>query len=272
MAEVIAEVGINANGNIGVAKQLIDVAHTSGCKYVKFQKRTVEKVYSEEELNTPRISDWGATNREQKHGLEFDLVDYMQIEDYCKPRIPWFASPWDLSSLDFVASFNVPFIKIPSALITNEELLERCKNFDIPVILSTGMSTIPMIDRAIDILGRKRIDCIMHCTSTYPSKTEELNLGVIPILKERYPWTRIGFSNHHTGLVYMPIAAALGAELIECHITLDRSMYGSDQGASIEPEGLHKLNKWLSGVNAAMGDGVKRIYDSEVPIIKKLRR
>jgi N-acetylneuraminate synthase len=274
MTEVVAEIGINHNGNIEIAKKLIDVAHTAGCDYVKFQKRTIENVYTQEELNTKRESPWGNTFGDQKRGLEFNGDQYIEISKYCENKgIGWFASPWDLDSLDLLYSISGwKFIKIPSPLLTNTELLATCAVLPKQVILSTGMSEIPMIDRAIDILGKDKIYCIMHCTSTYPSKPEELNLNCIKTLKERYPWAKIGFSNHNPGIIYMPIAVSLGAEMIEFHITLDRSMYGSDQSASVEPEGVFKLVKYIRGVERAMGDGVKKIYDSEIPIMRKLRR
>jgi len=272
--ELVAEVGINHNGDINIAKKLIDVAVLAGFDYVKFQKRVVGLVYTEEELNTLRESPWGTTTREQKEGLEFNTSDYMAIDKYCRDKgIQWFASPWDYKSLEFCAkSFKTPFIKIPSALITNDEFLERAKSYKKPIILSTGMSEEWMIERAVDIIGEHNIYCLMHCTSTYPSKPDEQNLKYITRLKEMYPYIKIGFSNHNSGLIYMVGAMALGAEMIEMHITLDRTMYGSDQSASIEPEGMLKLAKYARGMEKALGDGIKCVYESELPIIKKLRR
>lgn len=271
--ETVAEIGINANGSMDIVKRMIDVAASSGCDYVKFQKRNVEVVYTEQELNTPRKSPWGETFRDQKLGLEFTRSQYEEIASYCKGKIGWFASPWDFDSLKFLVSFpSCKFIKIPSALITDEKMLSCCRNFNRKVILSTGMSTMDMVDNAVKILGEDKIYCIMHCTSTYPSQPSELNLNCITTLKKKYPWAKIGFSNHSPGIIYMPIASALGAEMIEFHITLDRTMYGSDQASSIEPEGVFKLNKYLQGVQQAMGDGIKKIYESELPIIQKLRR
>jgi len=199
----------------------------------------------------------------------------MEINYHCISRsMNWFASPWDINSIQFLKQFSseTRFLKIPSALITDRKYLLTCKATGMPLIISTGMSTYDMIDECIETVGRDRIYCIMHCTSTYPSKPEELNLNCIRDYKARYPWTKIGFSNHNPGIIYMPIASALGAEMIEFHITLDRSMFGSDQAASIEPEGTYRLVKYLKGVSQAMGDGIKCIYESEVPIIKKLRR
>ncbi|MFA5340204.1 MAG: N-acetylneuraminate synthase family protein [Clostridia bacterium] len=271
--ETVAEIGINANGSIDIAKKMIDVAASAGCDYVKFQKRNIDLVYTQEELDSPRKSQWGNTFRDQKQGLEFTRTNYEEIAFYCKGKIGWFASPWDFDSLKFLTSFpSCKFVKIPSALITDEKILSCCRNFDRKVILSTGMSTMDMIDNAIKILGKDKIYCIMHCTSTYPSKPSELNLNCIKTLKQKYPWAKVGFSNHNPGIIYMPIAAALGAEMIEYHITLDRSMEGSDQASSIEPEGCFKLNKYLKGASESLGDGIKKIYDSELPIIKKLRK
>jgi len=273
MIETVAEIGINHNGDLEIVQKLIDVAVVAGLDYVKFQKRTIDLVYTKEELSAPRESPWGTTFREQKEGLEFDIDDYMEIDIYCKKKgIQWFASPWDHESVEFLESFDIPFIKVPSALITNKFLLESIAKTDMPIILSTGMSTLEMVDKAIGLLGRDQIYCIMHCTSTYPSAPEEQNLKCILTLKDRYPWAKIGFSNHSPGLPYMVAGAALGAEMIEFHVTLDRSMYGSDQASSIEPEGIFHLKKWINGLEKAMGDGQKRIYPSEEPILKKLRR
>jgi N-acetylneuraminate synthase len=273
MVEVILEQGINANGDLCVAKKLIDVASAAGCNYVKFQKRNIDLVYSKEELDKPRESKWGTTTRQQKEGLEFNRLDYIELAFYCQQKnIQWFASPWDLDSLDFITEFPIPFIKIPSALITNTELLEACKTYTIPVILSTGMSDIGMVDEAIKILGKDKIYCIMACTSTYPTKPEESNVKCVRTLKERYPWTKIGFSNHYPGLMSMIMAYVLGAEMIEFHATLDRSMYGSDQSASIEPRGVFELMERLRLIEKMKGDGVKKIFESEIPIMQKLRR
>lgn len=272
--KVIAELGINHNGNIDTAKKMIDVAHTAGCDFIKLQKRTIDLVYSKEELYSKRESPWGTTFREQKEGLEFGFNEYNIIDRYCREKgIGWFASPWDLESIEFLSSFkNCAYLKVPSALITNEEYLRECRKSPKQIILSTGMSTMGMVDNAVSILGMNKISCIMHCTSTYPSKPEELNLRCIDIFKLRYRWADIGFSNHNPGIIYMPIAVALGATWIEYHLTLDRSSYGSDQSASIEPEGAFKLNKYIRGVEKALGTGEKIIYESELPIIKKLRK
>jgi N-acetylneuraminate synthase len=278
MIEVIAELGINHNGDIKTTKKLIDIAYASECHYVKFQKRDIDLVYSEDELSKYRESPWGTTTRQQKEGLEFDKKDYDIIDKYCKKKIPWFASPWDINSAAFLFdNYDVPFIKIPSALITNEELLYVCKQhidngYPQRFMLSSGMSDYNMIDQAIGILGQENIYCIMHCTSTYPTDPKEINAACITTLMKKYPWTKIGFSNHYPGLMGMVLAAAYGAEVIECHITLDRTMYGSDQAASIEPRGLFELMSRLKLLETMIGDGEKQIYDSELPIIKKLRR
>ena len=272
--EVVAEIGINHNGDLKQALQLIDVAVAAGCDFVKFQKRTIEDVYTKEELDEPRKSPWGMTNRDQKNGLEFGANEYLDINAHCRDRgIGWFASPWDLKSIDFLANFGTcAFIKVPSALMIDIAYLKACRATGRKLILSTGMCNYFMIDRAVEVVGRNNIHCLMHCTSTYPSKPEELNLACIPAFHKRYPGMTIGFSNHNPGIIYMPAAVALGAGMIEFHITLDRASYGSDQPSSIEPEGAFKLIKHIRGMEKAIGDGNKIIYESEVPIIDKLRK
>lgn len=272
MVEVIFEVGINHNGDLGLAKKLIDVAHASGCQYVKFQKRTIDLVYSKEELDKPRESPWGTTTRQQKEGLEFGYKEYVEIDNYCKGKLFWFASPWDVDSVDFLMKFDVPFIKVPSALMTNETFLKKVRYTKLPVILSSGMCTLGMVDNAIDILGKDRIYAILHCTSTYPSAPDEINAKIIPIMKELYPKFKIGFSNHYPGLHAMELAVAYGAEMIEFHGTLNRTMPGSDQAASIEPKGVFELMDRIMLTEQMKGDGIKKIYDSEKPIMAKLRR
>jgi N-acetylneuraminate synthase len=269
--EIIAEIGINHNGDLNIAKRLIDVAAFAGCKYVKFQKRTVEDVYSKAELDKPRESPFGKTTREQKHGIEFGLEEYQEIDRYCRGKILWFASPWDVKSLDFLMQFNPPVIKVASAMLTNKPLLGAIVDYNMPVILSTGMSTLQQINEAVATIGKEKIRGLLHCTSTYPTRTEEMNLRCIQWLKRHFPWAKIGFSNHHPGIVFMPAAVALGAEIVEFHVTLDKTMYGSDQAASFNPEGVIKACKYMRAVYAALGDGKKRIYDSEKPIIEKLR-
>jgi len=268
---IIAEIGINHNGSIKIAKELIDVASNAGCDAVKFQKRTVEIVYSKKELDKPRDSPWGTTNREQKYGLELSYIDYVEINKYCKrKKIMWFASCWDKKSVDFIDQFNPVCYKIASATLTNDSLLKYTKDKGKPIILSTGMSTSEQIKRAVKILGEDNL-VILHCTSTYPSKPSELNLEVIPEYKKRFNCP-IGYSGHEIGVFPSVAAVLMGACVIERHITLDRSMYGSDQAASLEPQGLERMVRDIRLVPIILGDGVKRVYDSEQPIIEKLRK
>ena len=268
---IIAEIGINHNGCLETAKKLINVAHAYGCDAVKFQKRTVEDVYTPEELAMPRQSVYGETNGDLKRGLEFGYDEYKEIDKHCKNLgMLWFASCWDKKSVDFMEQFDVCAYKIPSALITDIELLEYTKNTNKPILLSTGMSTLEEIDKAVEIVGVQNT-IIYQCTSTYPSNDNELNLNVIPALKERYNCL-VGYSGHEKGIVSSTIAVVLGACSVERHITLDRTMWGSDQAASLEPEGLRKMVRDIRNVKAFMGDGVKKVYDSELPIKKKLRK
>lgn len=271
MIELVAEIGINHNGSLEIAKKLIDVASAAGVQYVKFQKRTIDLVYTREELDKPRESPWGTTNRQQKEGLEFGLREYMIIDEYCKSKnIKWFASPWDVESVKFLRHFDIPFIKIPSPLITNKELLAVSRSTTKPLILSTGMSTYTELDDAI--IDLRDIYAILHCTSTYPTHPSEINAKCIIQMKEEYPQVRIGFSNHYSGLMAMVMAATYEAEMIEFHVTLSRDMYGSDQAASIEPQGVFKLVEYIKLIEQMRGDGNKTVYDSEIPIMKKLRR
>lgn len=276
---IVAEIGINANGDLEIAKELIREACFAGCDFVKFQKRDIETVYTQEELNSERISKWGTTFREQKQGLEFNENDYYEIDKYCKQLgIGWFVSPWDIKSIEFIKRFKVPFIKVPSAKITDITYLTKVYTSDIPVILSTGMSTNDQVFRAIEFFtddcSTQHLFYVLACTSTYPTDSKELNLYYIKTLKNHCyeDNIKVGFSNHSPDLLYCPMAVALGAEMIEFHITLDRFMEGSDQVSSIEPEGIRKIVKWIRGVEKALGDGKKRVYDSEKSIIKKLRR
>lgn len=268
---IIAEIGINHNGDLEIAKKLIDEAVVAGCDAVKLQKRTIDVVYTKEELLKPRENPFGATNGDLKRGLEFSEEKYRQIDSYCKEKgIIWFASPWDASSVDFLEKFGVPCHKIASACLTDTELLERIKLTGKPVILSTGMSTIEEIKKAVEILGQDNL-AILHCTSTYPSKIEELNLKVILWLKENFNCP-VGFSSHVTGIAEPLVAAALGANIIEVHITLDRAMWGSDQAASLEPNGLNRLVRDIRNLNLSLGSGQKIVFESEKPILQKLRR
>lgn len=268
---VIAEIGINHNGDLGIAKKLIDAAVTCGCDAVKFQKRTVDVVYTKEELARPRENPFGATNGDLKRGLEFSEKQYKEIDTYCKEKkILWTASCWDEGSVDFMEKFTPPFYKIASASLTDDKLLAHHKKTGRPVILSTGMSTLEQVDHAVEVLGKENL-IVLHCTSTYPSKLEELNLNAIPVFAARYG-VPIGYSGHEVGLSPSFAAAVLGACVIERHITLDRAMWGSDQAASIEPQGFERLVRDIRVWETVRGDGVKKVYDSEKPIIEKLRR
>ena len=269
---ITAEVGINHNGDIDLAKKLIDVACLAGCDAVKFQKRTVDVVYTPEQLDISRESPWGTTNREQKNGLEFNYSDYKEINNYCKSKnIQWFASPWDVESVRFLNYFKSNYIKIASASLTDFELLEAVLKTGKDIIISTGMSTKTELDNALRIVG-KNVKYILACTSTYPTKPEEMNLNFIKTLKEQYPQYKIGFSNHSPGLTFMIGATALGAEMIEFHITLDRAMYGSDQAASIEPGGIMHLMKYVKDLEIAEGTGEWTVFPGEIEIKKKLRK
>lgn len=268
---IVAEIGINHNGDLDVARKLISAAHLAGCDAVKFQKRTVEVVYTAEELFKARENPFGPTNGDLKRGLEFGLKQYVAIDEFCRTlKIPWLASCWDEASVDFIAHFDPPCFKIASASLTDDNLLRYHRRLKKPIVLSTGMSTLEQIDHAVEVLGKEDL-ILMHTTSTYPAKTEELNLACIAQLKKRYDLP-VGYSGHEVGLQTSLAAASLGACMIERHITLDRAMWGSDQAASVEPNGIARLVRDIHIVEKAMGDGVKRILDSEVPIIKKLRR
>ncbi|MDP2167680.1 MAG: N-acetylneuraminate synthase family protein [Thermodesulfovibrionales bacterium] len=270
-AYIIAEIGINHNGSVDIAKQLIDVAIDCGCDAVKFQKRTVEVVYSAEELAKPRENPFGLTNGDLKRGLEFGQKQYSEIDKYCRQKgIAWTASCWDEGAADFMEKFNLPFYKIASASLTDDNLLKHHRKYGKPIILSTGMSDLKLIEHAVGVLGKRDL-IILHCTSTYPSKPEELNLRGIQTLSERFG-IPIGYSGHEVGLSTSVAAAVLGACVIERHITLDRSMWGSDHAASVEPQGLKRLVRDIRTIEAALGNGVIKIYDSEKPIISKLRR
>ena len=267
----IAEIGINHNGEVDLAKKLIDVAVSSGCNAVKFQKRTIEVVYPPEELARPRESPFGTTNGELKYGLEFGQEEYEEIDRYCREKkIVWFASCWDEQAVDFIDQFDVPCYKIASASLTDDKLLQHTRATGKPILLSTGMSTLEQIDHAVEVLGKNDL-LIMHSCSTYPAYYEELNLRVIPLLIERYG-IPIGYSGHETGLPSTVAAVILGACLVERHITLDRSMWGSDHAASLEPNGITRLIRDIRLIETSMGDGVKRVVEREIPIMKKLRR
>ena len=269
---IVAEIGINHNGSLDTAKKLIDSAVAAECQAVKLQKRTVEVVYSLEELDQPRESPWGTTNGDQKRGLEFGHDEYAEIDRYCKERgILWFASCWDEGSVDFIEQFNPPCYKIASACLTDDNLLIHHRGYGRPLIVSTGMSTQEQIDHAVDVLGGQDL-VLMHCNSTYPASIEDLNLRTIESLRQRYDGVPIGYSGHEVGLIATVASVVLGAVMVERHITLDRAMYGTDQAASVEPHGLDRLVGYIRATEAALGDGVKRVYESEIPVMEKLRR
>jgi N-acetylneuraminate synthase len=268
---VIAEIGINHNGDIDIAKKLINVASGAGCDAVKFQKRTIEVVYSREELAKPRESPFGETNGDLKHGLEFGLEEYQEIDRYCREvKIDWFASCWDEASVDFIAQFKVPCFKIASASLTDDNLLRHTRTVGKPVLLSTGMSTVKEVDHAVEVLGKQEL-ILLHACSTYPAYYEELNLHVIEVLRDRYG-VPVGYSGHETGLASSVAASVLGSCVVERHITLDRSMWGSDHAASLEPNGITRLIRDIRLIEKSMGDGIKRVLEREQPIMKKLRR
>lgn len=268
---IIAEIGINHNGDINLAKRLVKLAKDNGCDAVKFQKRTVELVYSKHELEMERPNPFGNTNGDLKRGLEFSYEQYQEIDKYCRELdVLWFASCWDKNSVDFIDSFNPPCHKIASASLTDDELILHIKSKGRPILLATGMSTQDEIDHALSILGMDNL-VLMHCTSTYPSLESELNLNVIPNYIKRYSCP-IGYSGHEKGVLPSVIAASMGACAIERHITTDRTLWGSDHPASLEPEGLRRLVRDIRLLNTIKGDGKKVVYESELPIIKKLRK
>jgi len=270
---VIAEIGLNHNGSLDLARQLIDVAVDAGADCVKFQKRTVDVVYTAEELAKPRETPFGKTNGDLKRKLEFGAAEYLQIDAYCKLRgIEWTASCWDGSSVDFVASFKPPFLKIASASLTDDALLSKHAHTGLPLILSTGMSELWQIDEAVQGPLAKVSDLtLLHCTSTYPCSIEELNLLAIPALKARYGLP-VGFSSHCVSPWPILGAVALGATVVECHLTCDRTLFGTDQSASLEPEAFKKIVREIRDAEKWMGDGIKKVYDSEKPIAAKLRK
>ncbi len=268
---IIAEIGINHNGDLDLVKRLISVAVAAGCDAVKFQKRTIDVVYTKEELAKPRESPFGQTNGDLKRGLEFGPEEFQEIDVYCKAvRILWFASCWDEQSVDIINRFDVPCFKIASASLTDDNLLLHTRATGRPLILSTGMSTIEEIDHAVEVLGRENL-VLMHTTSTYPAAYPELNLRAIPTLRDRY-CVPVGYSGHETGIPTSVAAVVLGGCCVERHITMDRAMWGSDQAASLEPNGITRLVRDVRLVEQSMGDGVKRVFEREYPIIQKLRR
>tara|TARA_B110001454_G_C12684123_1_gene419422 strand:- start:620 stop:1450 length:831 start_codon:yes stop_codon:yes gene_type:complete len=273
MTFITAELGINHNGDIDIAKKLIDTAKIAGCDAVKFQKRTIEKVYSKEVLDSHRDSPWGTTTREQKNGLEFSKNEYDVIDNYCKTNeIDWYASAWDLESLEFLKHYNLKYNKVASAMLTNMELINKIAQEKKHTFISTGMSTLDQIKTAVDIF--KKINCpfeLQHSNSSYPMKIEEANLRCIETLRNEFSCD-VGYSGHETlGYLISVCAGVLGATSIERHISLDRTMYGSDQAASLEPKGLERLVRDVRNIEIVLGDGKKRIWESELPAMKKLR-
>lgn len=268
---IIAEIGINHNGSVDFAKKMIDIAVTTGCDAVKFQKRTIDVVYTKEELAKERPSVFGNTNGDLKRGLEFGYEEYKEIDSYCKEKnIIWFASCWDEASVDFIEQFDVPCYKIASASLTDDKLLKHTKSKGKPILLSTGMSTIEEIKHAVDILGEENL-VIYHCTSTYPSNANETNLNAIKSFKKIFSCP-IGYSGHERGVTPSVLAVAMGACSVERHITLDRTNWGSDQAASLEMAGLYHMVRDIRQVPILLGDGDKIVYPRELPIIEKLRR
>ncbi|AJA92415.1 MAG: N-acetylneuraminate synthase [Nitrospina sp.] len=273
MVFIVAEIGINHNGSIDTAKKLIDVAVSAGCDAVKFQKRSVEKVYSKKLLDSPRDSPWGKTQRAQKNGLEFSISQYKIIDRYCKSRkIPWYVSCWDIDSQTSMRKFKTKYNKVASAMLIHTKLLETIAKEKKYTFISTGMSSMKEIETAVKIF--KKFKCpfeLMHSHSAYPMPVSEANLKIIQTLKKQFK-CNVGYSGHESSSYIVSLSAVLlGATSIERHITLDRSMYGSDQAASLEPDGLHRLVRDIRIVDQMLGNGKKRIWESELPAKKKLR-
>ncbi|MBA8795160.1 N-acetylneuraminate synthase [Friedmanniella endophytica] len=270
---VTGEIGINHNGELENAFGLIDAAAAAGCDAVKFQKRTPEICTPRDQWDIERDTPWGRmTYIDYRHRVEFGFDEYRAIDAYCAQQgIAWFASPWDVESVDFLEQFDVAAHKVASASLTDDELLRRLRATGRTVVLSTGMSTPRQIRHAVEVLGSDNI-VLCHATSTYPAKAEELNLRMINTLAAEFPNVPIGYSGHETGLQTTLAAVALGATFVERHITLDRAMWGSDQAASVEPGGLQRLVRDIRAVEASLGDGVKKIYEGELAAMKKLRR
>ena len=270
---VIAEIGINHNGDLDIAKQIIDGAVHAGADAVKFQKRTPEIATPPEQQKQMRETPWGyITYLEYRHKVEFNEKQYREIDRYCREKgIAWMVSVWDEPSVDFMEKFDTPAYKIPSASLTDFGLIRKTRATGRPLILSSGMSTMEQIRKGASVAGQENL-ALMHCTSTYPCEPEELNLNMIGTLRKEFPDLPIGYSGHEVGLVPSAIAVALGACMVERHMTLDRAMWGSDQAASVEPGGFEKLVKYIRVTEASLGDGVKRVYDSEKSSMKKLRR
>jgi N-acetylneuraminate synthase len=270
---VIAEIGINHNGDLDIAKRMIDAAVHAGADAVKFQKRTPDVATPPDQKNQMRETPWGYISYlEYRYKVEFNLDQYREIDRYCRERkIDWMVSVWDEPSVDFMEQFDTPAYKIPSASLTDFNLIRKARAAGRPLILSSGMSTIRQIKKGIEVAGGENL-VLMHCTSTYPCEPEELNLRMVETLRREFPDLPIGYSGHEVGLVPTAVAVAFGACMVERHLTLDRAMWGSDQAASVEPSGFERLVKYIRVTEASLGDGVKRVYDSELGSMKKLRR
>lgn len=269
---LIAEIGLNHNGDAEIAKKLIDVASLAGCDAVKFQKRTPALCVPLEQRNLMRETPWGVmTYMEYRERIELGPRQFEEIDRYARGKgMMWFSSCWDIQSVDFMSPFDIPCYKIASASLTDDELLRHINAVGRPMVLSTGMSTMEQIRHAVSLLDRDRL-LIAHSTSSYPCKPEELNLRTIRTLREEFSCV-VGYSGHEVGLQTSYAAVALGAAFVERHITLDRAMWGSDHAASVEPQGLLRLVRDVRIIEMAIGDGVKRVYESEIPVMKKLRR
>lgn len=272
-AYIIAEIGINHNGDIEIAKKMIDAAVHAGVDAVKFQKRTPEVCTPPEQQKQMRETPWGyITYLDYRYKVEFNEAQYREIDRHCKEKsIAWMVSVWDEPAVDFMERFATPAYKIPSASLTDENLLRYVRKTGKPMVISTGMSTMEQIHKAVKVAGIEKL-AIMHCTSTYPCEPDELNLKMVETLRREFPKNPVGYSGHEVGLVPSSVAVALGACMVERHLTLDRAMWGSDQAASVEPGGFEKLVKYIRVTEASLGDGVKRVYESEMSSLKKLRR
>jgi N-acetylneuraminate synthase len=269
--QVISEIGINHGGSLETALKMLDASKECGANFAKFQKRTISLCYTEEELAKPRESPYGKTNGDLKRALEFGKAEYDAIDAHCKKiELQWSASCWDIPSVEFIASYNPPFLKIPSALITNLSLVAKYVKAGIPLIISTGMSTWDEIDRCM--FYATNVHSILHCHSSYPSPLEEVNLACITSFKERYPGVKVGYSSHTVSPWPCLMAVVYGAEVVEAHLTLDRTSFGTDQAASLEPGAFKKLVEEIRTWERCKGDGIKRVYPSEEPIKAKLRR
>lgn len=272
-AYVIAEIGINHNGDLDIAKQMIDAAVHARADAVKFQKRTPDVATPPDQRDQMRETPWGYISYlDYRYKVEFNEDQYCEIDRYCRERgIAWMVSVWDEPSVDFMETFDTPAYKIPSASLTDSKLIKKARATGKPLILSSGMSTMEQIRTGVEVAGEKDL-VLMHCTSTYPCEPEELNLKMVETLRREFPNIPIGYSGHEVGLVPSAVAVAFGACMVERHLTLDRAMWGSDQAASVEPGGFERLVKYLRVTEAALGDGVKKVYESEKGSMKKLRR